>query len=125
MYISCSLSLLLHVFFYQQIVVNALMNAIPAIINVLMVCMVFWLIFSILGVQLFKGKFYKCFDKDFQKLEANLYPSRSICCPNGNITADGEFKCNSDIDNHWRNSYINFDHVASGFLALFQVVINQ
>ena len=44
----------------SQIVVNALMNAIPAIVNVLMVCMVFWLIFSILGVQLYKGKFFKC-----------------------------------------------------------------
>ena len=34
-----------------QIVVNALMYAIPSIINVLLVCLVFWLIFSIMGVQ--------------------------------------------------------------------------
>jgi hypothetical protein len=31
--------------------VNALMYAIPSIFNVLLVCLVFWLIFSIMGVQ--------------------------------------------------------------------------
>ena len=46
----------------NQIVVNALMYAIPSIINVLLVCLVFWLIFSIMGVQFFGGKFYKCID---------------------------------------------------------------
>ena len=40
-----------HHLFNPQIVVNALMYAIPSIINVLLVCLVFWLIFSIMGVQ--------------------------------------------------------------------------
>lgn len=40
------------------------MFAIPAIFNVLLVCLVFWLVFSILGVQLFGGKFYKCVDDE-------------------------------------------------------------
>lgn len=40
------------------------MFAIPAIFNVLLVCLVFWLVFSILGVQLFGGKFYKCIDDE-------------------------------------------------------------
>ena len=34
---------------YLQIVVNALVSAIPAILNVALVCGVFWLIFSIAG----------------------------------------------------------------------------
>jgi len=46
-----------------QIVVNALMYAIPSIFNVLLVCLVFWLIFSIMGVQFFGGKFFKCLDE--------------------------------------------------------------
>lgn len=46
-----------------QIVVNALMYAIPSIFNVLLVCLVFWLIFSIMGVQFFGGKFFKCVDE--------------------------------------------------------------
>lgn len=52
----------------RQIVVNALMFAIPAIFNVLLVCLVFWLVFSILGVQLFGGKFYKCVDESDERL---------------------------------------------------------
>jgi hypothetical protein len=52
-----------------QIVVNALMYAIPSIFNVLLVCLVFWLIFSIMGVQFFGGKFFKCVDQ-----EGNLLP---------------------------------------------------
>jgi hypothetical protein len=40
------------------------MYAIPSIFNVLLVCLVFWLIFSIMGVQFFGGKFYKCTDNE-------------------------------------------------------------
>jgi hypothetical protein len=45
------------------------MYAIPSIFNVLLVCLVFWLIFSIMGVQFFGGKFFKCTDE-----EGNLLP---------------------------------------------------
>merc|ERR1740128_633795 len=46
----------------MRVVVNALVQAIPSIFNVLLVCLIFWLIFAIMGVQLFAGKFYKCRD---------------------------------------------------------------
>merc|ERR1719220_516633 len=44
----------------MKVVVNALIGAIPSIFNVLLVCLIFWLIFSIMGVNLFMGTFYKC-----------------------------------------------------------------
>ncbi|KAK9410690.1 sodium channel protein type 2 subunit alpha-like [Crotalus adamanteus] len=37
----------------MRVVVNALVGAIPSIMNVLLVCLIFWLIFSIMGVNLF------------------------------------------------------------------------
>ena len=40
----------------MRIVVNSLVFSIPAIFNVFLVCLMFWLIFAIAGVQLFKGK---------------------------------------------------------------------
>ena len=46
----------------MKVVVNALVGAIPSIGNVLLVCLIFWLIFSIMGVTLFAGKFRKCID---------------------------------------------------------------
>lgn len=56
----------------MRIVVNALMYAIPSIFNVLLVCLVFWLIFSIMGVQFFSGKFYKCLDEDGELLPISV-----------------------------------------------------
>lgn len=62
----------------MRIVVNALMYAIPSIFNVLLVCLVFWLIFSIMGVQFFGGKFYKCVDElgELLPLEVSFVPIR-------------------------------------------------
>lgn len=73
----------------------------------MMVCLIFWLIFGIVGVQFFAGKFYKCVDEDGNKLPVN-------------ITND-KFEC--ETKNYtWINSKINFDDVLMAYLALFQVV---
>jgi hypothetical protein len=63
----------------MRIVVNALMYAIPSIFNVLLVCLVFWLIFSIMGVQFFRGKFYKCLDQFGEMLPTNVRKSLPSC----------------------------------------------
>ncbi|ROT66502.1 Sodium channel protein 60E [Penaeus vannamei] len=87
--------------------VNALMYAIPSIFNVLLVCLVFWLIFSIMGVQMFGGKFYKCIDPvDRKILPVKIVNNRSDC---------------ERLNYNWTNSKINFDHVGYAYLALFQV----
>ena len=46
----------------MKIVVIALLESIGAIINVMIVVILVWLMFAILGVSLFGGKFYKCED---------------------------------------------------------------
>ncbi len=89
-----------------QIVVNALMYAIPSIFNVLLVCLVFWLIFSIMGVQFFGGKFYKCVDDTGTRLDVSEVADK-FECRDKNLT--------------WINSKITFDHVGHAYLALFQV----
>lgn len=43
-----------------KLVVNALLSALPAMFNVILVCGLFVLIFAILGVGFFKGTFFKC-----------------------------------------------------------------
>lgn len=47
-----------------KMVVNSLFKAIPIIGNVIVLLAMFWLIFGILGVQLFKGQFYSCSDPE-------------------------------------------------------------
>ena len=91
----------------MQVTINALFSSIPGIGNVLLVCLVFWLIFSILGVQLFAGKFYKCVDSDGKQL-----PYIDVC--NRTTCLSKNYK--------WINSKVNFDNVGHGLLALFQVV---
>ncbi|EFX89321.1 putative voltage-gated sodium channel protein, partial [Daphnia pulex] len=91
----------------MKIVVNALMFAIPAIFNVLLVCLVFWLVFSILGVQLFGGKFYKCIDDETGERYSPQVIDTKADCLSRNLT--------------WTNSPIHFDHVGHAYLALFQV----
>lgn len=43
-------------------VVNALLESIPALLNVLLIVLLFLLVFGILGIQLFKGKMGSCSD---------------------------------------------------------------
>lgn len=90
----------------MRVVVNALIKAIPSIANVMMVCLIFWLIFGIVGVQFFAGKFYKCVDEDGNKLSVNITKNKFECLEK-NYT--------------WINSKINFDDVLMSYLALFQV----
>ncbi|KAG7283844.1 LOW QUALITY PROTEIN: hypothetical protein CRUP_034031 [Coryphaenoides rupestris] len=52
----------------MRVVVNALVGAIPSIMNVLLVCLIFWLIFSIMGVNLFAGKYYYCFNQTSEEV---------------------------------------------------------
>ena len=98
-------------FFFFKVVVNALFSAIPGIGNVLLVSILFWLIFSILGVQLFAGKFYKCVEPDGERESADIVPNKTECLKRPGY--------------RWINSNVNFDNVINGFLALFQVVSIQ
>uniref|UniRef100_A0A8D8MA85 Sodium channel protein n=1 Tax=Cacopsylla melanoneura TaxID=428564 RepID=A0A8D8MA85_9HEMI len=90
----------------MRVVVNALVQAIPSIFNVLLVCLIFWLIFAIMGVQLFAGKYYKCVDHEKNPLSHHTVPDKEHCLKE-NYT--------------WVNSKINFDSVGNAYVALFEV----
>uniref|UniRef100_A0A8B9TW65 Sodium channel protein n=1 Tax=Anas platyrhynchos TaxID=8839 RepID=A0A8B9TW65_ANAPL len=96
----------------MRVVVNALLGAIPSIMNVLLVCLIFWLIFSIMGVNLFAGKFYYCVntttDERFDISQINNYSQCEELIKN-NETA------------RWKNVKVNFDNVGLGYLSLLQV----
>lgn len=110
------------------------MYAIPSIFNVLLVCLVFWLIFSIMGVQFFGGKFYKCLGEDGEIMDAKVCYSvliqKYFYCTLIAILITififqivrNKSQCLSK-NLTWINSKISFDNVGIGYLALFQVVI--
>ncbi|XP_058643524.1 sodium channel, voltage-gated, type I-like, alpha isoform X2 [Onychostoma macrolepis] len=93
----------------MRVVVNALLGAIPSIMNVLLVCLIFWLIFSIVGVNYFAGKFYECVNKSTGKRMSSADISNETECKK------------SPNELNWRNSKINFDNVGNGYLSLLQV----
>ncbi|XP_031630611.1 sodium channel protein para-like [Contarinia nasturtii] len=72
----------------------------------ILICSAFWLIFAIMGVQMFAGKFYQCVDRNQTRLGIDFVDSRNTC-----------------IDKHyeWTNSAVNFDNVIEAYLSLLQV----
>uniref|UniRef100_A0A4W5M9Y5 Sodium channel protein n=1 Tax=Hucho hucho TaxID=62062 RepID=A0A4W5M9Y5_9TELE len=94
----------------MRVVVNALLGAIPSIMNVLLVCLIFWLIFSIMGVNLFAGKYYYCVNTtNGETFPIEVVNNKSDCLALANDSA------------RWKNVKINFDNVGAGYLALLQV----
>ncbi|XP_073796599.1 sodium channel, voltage gated, type V-like, alpha b isoform X1 [Danio rerio] len=93
----------------MRVVVNALIGAIPSIMNVLLVCLIFWLIFSIMGVNLFAGKFGRCVNRTGFIYNSSDINNRSEC-----------LEMNS-TQYYWTKVKVNFDNVGAGYLALLQV----
>ncbi|KAF7215908.1 sodium channel protein type 2 subunit alpha-like [Nothobranchius furzeri] len=96
----------------MRVVVNALMGAIPSIFNVLLVCLIFWLIFSIMGVNLFAGKFYGCVNTTTGiNYNTSKVQNKSVCMD----------LAMEDNNTRWKKIKVNYDNVAMGYLALLQV----
>ncbi|KAF4117813.1 hypothetical protein G5714_002366 [Onychostoma macrolepis] len=93
----------------MRVVVNALIGAIPSIMNVLLVCLIFWLIFSIMGVNLFAGKFGKCVNRTGYIHSVILVNNKSDC------------QAMNDTQFYWTKVKVNFDNVGLGYLSLLQV----
>uniref|UniRef100_A0A8D3CWL6 Sodium channel protein n=1 Tax=Scophthalmus maximus TaxID=52904 RepID=A0A8D3CWL6_SCOMX len=96
-------------FLIVDVVVNALIGAIPSIMNVLLVCLIFWLIFSIMGVNLFAGKFGKCVNRTGFIHSVALVNNKSECL------------AMNDTQFYWTKVKVNFDNVGLGYLSLLQV----
>ncbi|XP_040918189.1 sodium channel protein type 4 subunit alpha B isoform X2 [Toxotes jaculatrix] len=97
----------------MRVVVNALVGAIPSIFNVLLVCLIFWLIFSIMGVNLFAGKFYYCYN---ETSEERFHPDDI-----NNKTECFALISENFTEVRWKNLKVNYDNVGMGYLSLLQV----
>jgi len=81
-----------------RVVVDALFASVPAIFNVALISMLIYLIFGIMGVQLFKGKLYHCSDLSYTTKEA---------CQLAGLS--------------WINAEQNFDNIFMAILTLFEI----
>ncbi|XP_053326031.1 voltage-dependent L-type calcium channel subunit alpha-1D [Spea bombifrons] len=94
-------------------VVQCVFVAIRTIGNIMIVTTLLQFMFACIGVQLFKGKFYRCSD------EAKQTPEE--CKGKYIVYKDGDVNNPSIRERHWHNSDFNFDNVLSAMMALFTV----
>ncbi|XP_007644469.1 sodium channel protein type 7 subunit alpha isoform X1 [Cricetulus griseus] len=95
----------------MKVVLIALMETTLPALSVFLVCLMTWLLFSIMGVHLFAGKFYQCIDPT----SGERFPEFEVM---------NKSQCENLIFNEsmpWENTKLNFDNVGNGFLSLFQV----
>ncbi|VDN07448.1 unnamed protein product [Thelazia callipaeda] len=83
-----------------KLVVMTLISSLKPIGNIVLICCTFFIIFGILGVQLFKGTMYHC-------------TGPSIA----NVTTRAE--CLMDPRNRWVNHRYNFDNLGQALMSLF------
>ncbi|KAK1898671.1 Voltage-dependent L-type calcium channel subunit alpha-1D [Dissostichus eleginoides] len=87
--------------------------AIKTIGNIMIVTTLLQFMFACIGVQLFKGKFYRCTD------EAKHTPEQ--CKGTFVVYKDGDVNHPMVRERIWLNSDFNFDNVLMGMMALFTV----
>ncbi|CEF71384.1 Voltage-dependent calcium channel, T-type, alpha-1 subunit family and Ion transport domain and Voltage-dependent channel, four helix bundle domain-containing protein [Strongyloides ratti] len=83
-----------------KLVVMTLISSLKPIGNIVLICCTFFIIFGILGVQLFKGMMYHCIGPDVS-----------------NITTKNE--CLAVNGNKWVNHRYNFDNLGQALMSLF------
>ncbi|KAL0984067.1 hypothetical protein UPYG_G00136640 [Umbra pygmaea] len=82
-----------------KLVVETLMSSLKPIGNIVVICCAFFIIFGILGVQLFKGKFFACQGDDIRNIT-----NKSDCM----------------LANYkWVRQQYNFDNLAQALMSLF------
>ncbi|XP_053094635.1 voltage-dependent T-type calcium channel subunit alpha-1G isoform X3 [Pangasianodon hypophthalmus] len=82
-----------------KLVVETLMSSLKPIGNIVVICCAFFIIFGILGVQLFKGKFYVCQGEDTRNIT-----NKSDCLL-------AKYK--------WVRHKYNFDNLGQALMSLF------
>ncbi|KAL2103740.1 hypothetical protein ACEWY4_000608 [Coilia grayii] len=94
-------------------VIQCVFVAIRTIGNILIVTTLLQFMFACIGVQLFKGRFFRCTD------EAKHTPDE--CKGTFIVFKDGDMNHPMVKERVWENSDFNFDNVPMGMLALFTV----
>ncbi|XP_046727174.1 calcium channel, voltage-dependent, L type, alpha 1F subunit isoform X2 [Silurus meridionalis] len=94
-------------------VVQCVFVAIRTIGNIMIVTALLQFMFACIGVQLFKGKFYRCTDEAKHTSEQ--------CKGTFVIYKDGDVTLPLVRQRIWHNSDFNFDNVLMGMMALFTV----
>ncbi|DBB15358.1 TPA: hypothetical protein ACH3X3_003603 [Trebouxia sp. C0006] len=108
----------------MQIVVLALIRSIPPISSVAMFGLFEFVIFAIIGIQLFAGRLGAC---NQVEIDGSYVQYRSQCIEGVTFTCNGtqDNNCN-DGDatvRQWQIAFYNFDNMASALLSVVEVAV--
>ncbi|KAJ9445646.1 hypothetical protein DIPPA_53542, partial [Diplonema papillatum] len=98
-----------------KVVLASLWLAIPSLGMVAVLGFLGWLVFAILGVQLFAGTFHACTLSVWGDM-TSLYPNKTSCL----AAQDPATKLPL-----WQTHAPNFDHIFSSFLSLFEMASTE
>ena len=94
-----------------KVVLYATVGSITSVINGLAVCGFLFILFAIMGVQLFKGSFVECSNREIiHKIECNGTFINSL----GNME-----------EARWRSLDYSFDHLGVALFTLFKVALSE
>lgn len=91
----------------MKIVVNSLLTAIPNLLNVMLISLLFFLVFGILGVQLFKGAMGSCTDSNIDY---------KYDCVGQYVDDNGDTQ-----DRQWIVPFNNYDNIFYSMVTFFEI----
>nr|XP_024656274.1 sodium channel protein type 4 subunit alpha B [Maylandia zebra] len=94
----------------MRVVLKVLAVTLPSMFSMLLVILVIWLVFSVIGVNLFAGKFSYCYNETSEELFSFYVVNNMTECFS---LMDQNF---SEVN--WKTWTFNFDNVGMGFLSL-------
>ncbi|XP_066907873.1 voltage-dependent T-type calcium channel subunit alpha-1G isoform X3 [Halyomorpha halys] len=83
-----------------KLVVQTLLSSLKPIGNIVLICCTFFIIFGILGVQMFKGSFFYCEGPNIKNVK-------------------NKTDCLAIVGNQWINRKYNFDDLGKALMSLF------
>ena len=129
-----------------QLVVNCILSSIPPVFNVLMVCVLFYIIFAMVFIGFFKGTFMNCvnvvenavgsqswpplvtqFDWLHQPNHANTTLANSLAPLYNNsrrVVLDW-LDCQGGAQGQWLNADRHFDNLLSAISSLFEIATTE
>jgi hypothetical protein len=104
-----------------KIMVQALVSSLLTIGKIVVICSIIFLVFAILGIQLFKGTFYSCQRKksDFMEHQMNSARNGFNSFDNNTFKIHNKADCLSIKGNRWTNAIYNFDNLGQALITLF------
>lgn len=124
-----------------KVVVNTIFQSTPMLGNVVAIASVFFLIFGILGMRLFMGKFHSCTDPEIERQrECTGYMTEYETVPRQwnetggtcndervfrRVDCRGVYNASQAVPRYWTNEYRNFDNIGKAMLTLFEIASGE